>query len=99
MIVHYANIHFHSWDEVQKVFDNEEQKNDFEFALSSDARFIKIDWDLYAISSISAVNFLKTEKIKRTYEELSEDNKKKFDENPNIFPLYEITKSIWNTNK
>lgn len=96
MVAYYANITFHSGDEVQKVFDDETQKEAFENAMSSDARFIKIDWDLYAISSISSVHFKKTEKIKRPYEELSEDNQKLIDENPNAFPFYEITKSIWN---
>jgi cell division protein FtsX len=89
-----ATINFHSGTKIQKTFENEVQKEYFLNAISSDARFIKINNNLYAISSISSIEFEKREKEIRRFEDLSEENKKIFDTDPKAFPLYDIRKTL-----
>ena len=94
MLTHFATIAFHSWKEIQTYFDSIPHKKSFEDAISSESRFVKINGNLYAISSISSVEFSSKEKEVKLYEELSEENKKIYDENKKAFPLYEIRKQL-----
>jgi hypothetical protein len=94
MKIHFAKITFHNWKDITTIYEDEWKSKILENSLSSDSRFIKIEWNLYAISSIASVIFWSKEKEKKPYEELSEENKKEYDRNKNAFPMYEIIKSL-----
>lgn len=94
MRIHYAKITFHNWQDLITTYENENRWKSLESSLSSDSRFIKIDWNLYAISSIASVVFGSKDRERKPYEELSEENKRDYDRNNNAFPMYEIVKSL-----
>ena len=93
MKFYYAKIHFFSSQEDLKICFN--SKEEIEFMkkwLTSESRFIQIQWNLYAISSISSVEFGDKEKEILIYDDLSDENKKLIESNPNAFIRFEITK-------